>query len=256
MSTDTLKRIIPWASTIGFLVLWQLACTLFKIDVFILPSPARVCEALVAYSRPIMDDALQTLFTTVVGFALAVAFGLLLGIVIGASRLVYDGVYPIMIGFNSIPKAALMPIVVIWFGIGTVPAIIIAFSLAFFPIFVNVAAGLATIEPELNDVMRALGARKRQIILKIGLPRSMPYFFASLKVAIGMAFVGSVIAETIASNSGIGFLMMVASGRFDVPLAFAGLFVVAVMGIVMYEMFAWLERRMTFWATRVHDMRT
>jgi NitT/TauT family transport system permease protein len=254
MNADILKRLIPWAFTIGFLLTWQLACSLFKIDVFILPSPVRVYQALVAYRGAIMDNALQTLFTTVTGFALAVAFGLLLGVIFGSSRLVYDGVYPIMIGFNSIPKAALMPIVVIWFGIGTVPAIIIAFSLAFFPIFVNVATGLTTIEPELNDVMRALGARKWQIVLKIGLPRSMPYFFASLKVAIGMAFVGSVIAETIAANSGIGFLMMVAAGRFDVPLAFAGLVVVAVMGMVMYEMFAWLERRVTFWATRAHDL--
>ena len=254
MSIDRLKRLLPWLITIGLVVLWQLACTVFKIDVFILPSPIRVAQAIVTYARPLTSNAAQTLFTTLVGFGLAVVFGLLLGLIVGSSRLIYDGVYPVLIGFNSIPKAALMPIVVIWFGIGTVPAIIIAFSLAFFPIMVNVATGLSTIEPELNDVMRALGAHKWQIMLKIGLPRSMPYFFASLKVAIGGAFVGSVIAETIAANSGIGFLMMVASGRFDVPLAFAGLVVVAALGMIMYEMFAWLERRVTFWATRVHDV--
>jgi NitT/TauT family transport system permease protein len=128
--------------------------------------------------------------------------------------------------------------------------VITAFSISFFPIVVNVAAGLATIEPELQDVMRVLGARKSQIVMKIGIPRSMPYFFASLKVAVGLAFVGTVISETVAANRGIGYLMMMASARYDVPLVFAGLTVVAIMGIVMYEFFALLERRVTFWATR------
>ncbi|HUC63668.1 MAG TPA: ABC transporter permease [Alphaproteobacteria bacterium] len=247
------KRLTPWIITIGFLLAWQLVCTAFKVADFILPTPTEIVSALVAYAHPIATNALQTLFTTLVGFGLAVLFGLLLGLAIGSSRFVYDGVYPMMIGFNSIPKVALMPIVVVWFGIGTIPAVIIAFLLAFFPIMVNVAAGLTTIEPELKDVMRVLGARPWQILVKIGIPRSMPYFFASLKVAIGLAFVGSVISETVASNAGIGYLMMVAGGRFDMPLVFAGLVVVAVMGVVMYEIFAWLERHVTFWATRAHD---
>jgi NitT/TauT family transport system permease protein len=115
-----------------------------------------------------------------------------------------------------------IPILVIWFGIGTVPAIITAFLISFFPIVVNVATGIATVEPELKDVPRALGAKQWQVIQKVGLPRSMPYFFASLKVAITFAFVGSIVAETVAANKGIGNLMLVASSRFEVPLAFAG----------------------------------
>ena len=119
----------------------------------------------------------------------------------------------------------------IWFGVGTVPAIITAFLLSFFPILVNVATGIATVEPELRDVLRALGASRWQVIQKVGLPRSMPYFFASLKVAITVAFVGSIVAETVAANKGIGHLMLVASSRFEVPLAFAGLLVTSIMGI-------------------------
>jgi NitT/TauT family transport system permease protein len=185
-----------------------------------------------------------------VGFAIAVAFGLVLGLIVGSSRVVYDGLYPIMIAFNSIPKVAIVPVLVIWFGIGTVPAIITAFAISFFPIVVNVATGLATIEPELLDVLRVLGARKWQILTKIAMPRAMPYFFASLKVAITLAFVGSVVAETAASNQGIGYLMIAASARFDVPLVFAGLVVIAAMGVALYEIFALLERRVTFWASR------
>jgi NitT/TauT family transport system permease protein len=202
---------------------------------------------------PILDNAAQTLFTTVVGFAIAIVFGLVTGVLIGSSSLIYNGLYPVLIGFNSIPKVALVPILVIWFGIGTIPAIITAFLISFFPILVNVATGIATVEPELRDVLRALGARQRDIILKVGIPRAMPYFFASLKVAITVAFVGSIIAETVAANKGIGRLMIVASSRFDVPLVFAGLLVTAVMGVMMYVVANYVERRMTGWATRGMD---
>lgn len=256
MSPAVRRRVLPWAITLGFFVLWQLVCVVFRIDVFILPAPTEVIRSFLQYTGPIMANALQTLFSTLVGFVIAVGFGLLLGLVVGASRTIYDGLYPVMVGFNSIPKVAVVPVLVIWFGIGTIPAIVTAFVISFFPIVVNVATGLATIEPEMQDVMRVLGARKWQILVKIGIPRSMPYFFASLKVAITLAFIGSVIAETVAANSGIGYLMMAASSRFDVPLVFAGLLVIAVMGIVMYEFFAYLERRVTFWATRAHDMVT
>lgn len=248
------KRVLPWATTLGLLVLWQLLCVVLRVDTFVLPSPLEVGRSLVQNTGLIMVNALQTLVTTVAGFALGVAFGMALGLLLGSSRTVYDGLNPVMIGVNSIPKVAIVPVLVIWFGIGTVPAILTAFVTATFPIVVNVATGLATIEPEWQDVLRVLGARKWQILVKIGIPRAMPYFFASLKVAITLAFVGSVVAETVAANAGIGWLMMAASGRFDVPLVFAGLIVVGVMGIVMYEIFAVLERRVTFWAIRTGDL--
>ena len=133
---------------------------------------------------------------------------------------------------------------------GTVPAIITAFLISFFPIVVNVATGLATLEPELRDVLRSLGATRRDILIKVGFPRAMPYFFASLKVAITLAFVGSVISETVASNVGVGYLMLSASSKFNMPLVFAGLLVIAVMGIAMYEIFNVIERRSTKWANR------
>jgi len=250
------KRVLPWLITLGFFAFWQFMCVVLKIDRFVLPAPSEVAISLWTYTGPIMVNAMQTLMSTLVGFAMAVVFGLVLGLVVGASRTVYDGLYPVMIGFNSIPKVAIVPVLVIWFGIGTVPAIITAFTISFFPIVVNVATGLATIEPEMQDVLRALGARKWQIMLKIGIPRTMPYFFASLKVSITLAFIGSIIAETVAANVGIGYLMMAASSRFDVPLVFAGLMVVAAMGIIMYEIFAVMERRITFWATRGQDIIT
>ena len=174
----------------------------------------------------------------------------MLGILVGSFRLVYSSLYPLLIGFNSVPKAALVPILVIWFGVGTIPAIITAFLLSFFPVVVNVATGFATIEPELLDVLRVLGATRRDMIVKIGIPRSLPYFFASLKIAITLSFVGTVIAEIIAGNNGIGNVMLIASSNFNVPLVFAALMVVGVMGVGMYAMFAVLEARFTAWSVR------
>jgi NitT/TauT family transport system permease protein len=254
MTKPWLIRALPWLVIVGFFVLWELACLVLRIDVFILPAPTKIFASLVQYWAPIADHAFQTLITTLIGFGIAVVFGLVLGVVVGASRLIYDAIYPLMVGFNSIPKVAIVPVLIIWFGVGTVPAILTAFLISFFPIVVNVATGVATIEPEMQDVLRSLGARKSQIMMKIGIPRAMPYFFASLKVAITLAFVGSIISETVASNKGIGYLMMAASSRFDVPLVFAGLIVIAVMGVVMYELFTFLERRVTFWATRANDI--
>ncbi|NLS07269.1 ABC transporter permease [Rhizobium sp. P32RR-XVIII] len=250
MLANVSKKFSPVLITVGFFLFWEIACVVFQIDRFILPRPSEVAVELVSQFQALWLNSVFTFYTTLAGFAVAVVVGVFLGMLVGAMPSVYRGLYPIMVGLNSIPKVAIVPILVIWFGIGMMPAILTAFSIAFFPIMVNVATGLATIEPELQDVLRALGASRWQILRKVGLPRAMPFLFASLKVAITLAFIGSVVAETVASDRGIGYLMMSASARFDVPLVFAGLFVIAIMGVVMYELFAYVERRMTFWATR------
>ena len=247
------RRVLPWLVIVLLFVLWELVVGAFAIEQFVLPAPSAIFASGWQWRGPILDNSWQTFMTTAVGFAIAVVFGLLSGVAIGSSTLVYDGFYPALIGFNTIPKVAVIPILVIWFGVGTVPAIITAFLLSFFPILVNVATGIATVEPELRDVLRALGASKRQVIMKIGLPRAMPYFFASLKIAMTVAFVGSIVAETVAANKGIGHLMLVASSRFEMPLAFAGLIVTGIMGVGMYAITAALERRVTGWATRGGD---
>jgi NitT/TauT family transport system permease protein len=225
-------------------------CVLFDVPRFVLPRPTVVLETIVKHHAALAQHSLHTLMTTVVGFALAVVGGLLLGLATGASPLIYSGLYPVLIGFNSIPKVAIVPIVIIWFGVGTMTAVTTAFAISFFPIVVNVATGLATIEPEMQDVLRSLGANRYEILTKVGIPRSLPYLFASLKVAITLAFVGSVIAETVASNEGIGYLMLSASSRFDVPMVFAGLFVISAMGVGMYAICVWTEQHMTRWAFR------
>jgi NitT/TauT family transport system permease protein len=246
----TLEKLAPWLFTIGLFVIWEAACRIFRIDPFVLPAPSAAFAAIAQYWRPLLRHSFVTLWTTMAGFAIAVAFGIVLGLIVGWSRTIYRGLYPVMVGFNSIPKVAIVPILVVWFGIGEVPAILTAFLISFFPIVVNVATGLATMEPELEDVLRALGARKLDIMLKVGIPRTQPYLFGSLKVAITLAFVGTVVSETIAANAGLGFLMVQAGSNFQMPLVFAGLLLLAVEGIAMYAVFAYVEVYFTGWAFR------
>jgi NitT/TauT family transport system permease protein len=250
MTAQRSRQIASIALIIGFFVLWELICFSFGIKEIVLPRPTQIIHTLVVRFPAIWPHAIQTLYETIVAFIFGIIFGMLLGVLVGSSKLAYDVAYPLLIGFSSIPKVAVVPIFVLWFGAGTVPAILTAITLAFFPIVVNVATGLATTEPELEDVMRALKASKLDILFNVGLPRAMPYFFASLKLAVTQAFVGTVIAETVASNRGIGNLMMIASSNFDVPLVFAGLLILAILGVGLYVIFSFIEVRVTGWARR------
>ena len=250
MRKSTFERLAPWVAALLLLVLWQVGVMMFHVEDFVLPTPIEAIDQIYVNRYALAVHGLATLGTTLAGFAIAVAIGLLLGILVGSVRLAYVSLYPILIGFNSVPKAALIPVLVIWFGVGVVPAVLAAFMLSFFPVVVNVATGFATIEPELLDVLRALGATRWDMIVKVGIPRSLPYFFASLKIAITLSFVGTVVAEIIAGNNGIGNVMLIASSNFNVPLVFAALLIVGVMGVSMYAIFAFLETRFTSWSVR------
>jgi NitT/TauT family transport system permease protein len=196
-----------------------------------LSQPLAHLDQLVEFKWIIAGHAWRTFWVTMAGFGIAIVVGVLLGFLIGSSRLAYAAVYPLMTAFNALPKAAFVPILVVWFGIGVGPAILTAFLISFFPIMVNIATGLATLEPELEDVLRVLGAKRWDVLVKVGLPRSMPYFYGSLKVAITLAFVGTTVSEMTAANEGIGYLLISAGSAMQMGLAFAGLVVVGAMAM-------------------------
>lgn len=246
----TLERWSPLILLVAILLLWQLICTVFNVSEFIFPSPWAIAKALGQFWPVILGHAWHTFYVTMIGFAIAIAVGVLLGFLMGSSRLAYNSMYPLMTAFNALPKAAFVPILVVWFGIGFGPAVLTAFLISFFPIMVNIATGLATLEPELEDVLRVLGAKRWDVLTKVGMPRSLPYFYGSLKVAITLAFVGTTVSEMTASNQGIGYLLISAGSSMQMGLAFAGLVVVGVMAMAMYELFSFLERRTTAWAHR------
>jgi NitT/TauT family transport system permease protein len=244
------EALAPWALLVGVILLWELLCRGFGISEFIFPSPSRIATQLVEFRGVIAGHAWRTFWVTMAGFGLSIVVGTLLGFLIGSSRMAYAAMYPLMTAFNALPKAAFVPILVVWFGIGVGPAVLTAFLISFFPITVNIATGLATLEPELEDVLRVLGAKRWDVLIKVGLPRSMPYFYGSLKVAITLAFVGTTVSEMTAANEGIGYLLISAGSSMQMGLAFAGLVVIGVMAMAMYELFAVVEKRTTAWAHR------
>ena len=250
MNRRTTERWAPVVTAAVGLLVWQLVCSGFAIADYIFPSPLTIAQALGEYAAPIAAAAWKTFWVTMLGFSISIVVGVLLGFLVGSSRLAYAAIYPLLVGFNAVPKAAVVPILIVWFGIGLGPGVLTAFLISFFPITVNIATGLATLEPELEDVLRVLGARRWDVLVKVGLPRSMPYFFASLKVAITLAFVGTTVSEMTAANEGIGYLLISAGSSMQMGLAFAGLVVVGAMAMAMYELFAVIEKRTTAWAHR------
>ena len=249
-AAKTLERLSPLIVLSGILLVWQAAVSIFRIPDYLFPGPIEIALQFSEFKGPLLDAAWKTFWVTMLGFGLSIIVGVALGFLIGSARLAYTALYPLMVAFNAVPKAAVVPILVVWFGIGLGPGVLTAFLISFFPITVNIATGLATMEPELEDVLRVLGARRWDVLIKIGLPRSMPYFYASLKVAITLAFVGTVLAEMTAGDSGIGYLMQTAGSQQRLPLAFAGLVLIGAMAMAMYELFSWIERRTTGWAHR------
>ncbi|MGC1467265.1 MAG: ABC transporter permease [Pseudolabrys sp.] len=246
----------PAATALLFFVVWELFCRVLSIPEFVLPTPSKTVLTLIKDWDLIWPNAQQTLITTLLGFCISVVFGMALGVLVGSSDFLNRCLSPLLVAFNSVPKVAVVPVLVLWFGIGTVPAVITAFVLSFFPITVNVAAGVAATDRELIDVLLSLGASRTDIVIKAGIPRSLPYFFASLKIAITLAFVGSVIAETVASNSGIGYLMLSASASFKIPLVFASLLFIGFLGVSMYAVTAFFETRLTSWNINSGDQTT
>ena len=250
MKATQVQRWAPVLLAVALVVLWQVLVAALQIPEFIFPSPWQIAQQFAEFKGPLLAAAWSTFWVTMVGFGLAIVVGVLLGFLIGSSKTAYAALYPLMVGFNAVPKAAIVPILVVWFGIGIGPGIVTAFLISFFPIMVNIATGLATLEPELEDVLRVLGAKRWDVLIKVGLPRSMPYFYGSLKIAITLAFVGTVLAEMTAGDSGIGNLIQTAGSQQRMPLAFAGLVAISVMAMAMYELFSYVEKHTTAWAHR------
>jgi NitT/TauT family transport system permease protein len=248
--TKNFERWAPLVVLAIVLAIWQFFVWALKVPEFIFPGPLQIARELVEFRGPLLEAAWRTFWVTMLGFSISIVVGVLLGFLIGSSRAAYAAFYPLMVGFNAVPKAAIVPILVVWFGIGLGPGILTAFLISFFPITVNIATGLATLEPELEDVLRVLGAKRWDVLVKVGLPRCMPYFYGSLKVAITLAFVGTVLAEMTAGDSGIGYLMQSASSQQRLPLAFAGLVTISAMAMIMYELFSYIEMHTTAWAHR------
>ncbi len=237
------------------LILWDIAIRLFNIQPYLIPPPLAVVRELGAEWPMLLSQSLPTLYATLGGFAASAVVGVPIAMWIAYSRTVESFVYPLLVFSQSIPKVAIAPLFVVWFGFGIVPKVIAAFLLGFFPVVVSTVQGFKSIEPEVIDLARSMGANPLKIFLKFRLPQAMPSIFSGLKVSVTLAVVGAVVGEFVGSNSGIGFVLQRATGTFDLPLMFAALVVLSTMGVLLFLMVELIERWMMPWhASQRHDM--
>jgi NitT/TauT family transport system permease protein len=246
------KIFSPLIAIVAFVALWEAWVWYMGFPTFKMAAPSDLWPAFWRFKGLFFEYGWQTLWRTVVGLGIAVVVGTLLGMVMGLSRMMNDALYPLLVGFNAIPKATVVPVIALMFvGQHDFNTILMAFMISFFPIAVSVAIGLSTLEPEYRDILRSLGASRFTIFWKIALPKTLPEFFGALKVAATLAFIGTNLVEIVTPHGrGLGHLFQSAQTNSDFPLMFAVLIALGLLGIVIYYFVVFLERIFAGWAER------
>jgi NitT/TauT family transport system permease protein len=240
--------VYPTAAFIGFLFLWQLVVVLTQVKGFVLPEPLRVIERGLGAYDLLLANTPPTVLAIVIGFVGAVAVGIPMAMLMVASRVLEDSFYPLLIGSQGVPKVALAPVLVVWFGFGLLPKVIMAMLIAFFPIVINTAVGLRSIDPNYLHLTRSMGAPAWRIYTRLLLPSALPQIFAGLKVAMALAIVGAIVGEMVGANSGLGYLLVVANGNLDMALVFAILVWLVLVSLVLVGVIDVVERFAIPWS--------
>ena len=243
---------VPLLALILFGLFWEWLVWVNDWPNYKMASPSDLWPAFWKFRLLFLEYGWETLWRTVVGLLLSVVFGTVLGMVMGLSKTMRDALYPLLVGFNAIPKATVVPIIALMFvGQHDMNTILIAFMISFFPIAVSVSIGLSTLEPEYRDILASLGASRFTIFWKIALPKTLPEFFGALKVAVTLAFIGTNLMEIVEPHGrGLGHLFDSGKISADYPLMFAVLIALALMGIVLYYVVVALEKVFAGWAER------
>ena len=243
---------IPLYAIIIFLLFWEFIVWVNGWPNYKMASPSDIWPAFWKFKALFFQYGWDTLWRTVAGLFLAVILGVFLGMIMGFSKILREGLYPLLVGFNAIPKATVVPIIALMFvGQHDLNTILIAFMISFFPIAVSISIGLSTLEPEYRDILRSLGASKSMIFWKIALPKTLPEFFGALKVAVTLAFIGTNLMEIVSPHGrGLGALFDSGKTNADYPLMFAVLIGLAILGIALYYVVVVLEKIFAGWAER------
>lgn len=250
-----LKSIKNFKSVLGTVVLlgailafWEVLVVVLRVPRYILPPVSAIAESTARYSNYLLANLADTLLHALTGLILAAVFSFAISVLLAYSDTLREAVNPLIAGFNAIPRAALVPLLVIWFGLGGLPRILTALLIAFYPVLVPTLTAMVTIERELQELLLSFGATKRQILVKVAIPRSMPYFLSSLHAGLASAVVGTVIAEMIASDKGMGYVILSSTSRLDTSLAFSCLLLLMTSTLVLSKILGLLERRLVKWA--------
>ena len=246
------KIVVPLFAIAIFLISWELLVWINDWPNYKMASPSDLWPAFWKFRYLFFDYGWDTLWRTVLGLMLAVVIGVALGMIMGFSKTMRDALYPLLVGFNAIPKATVVPIIALIFvGQHDLNTVLIAFMISFFPIAVSVSIGLSTLEPEYRDILLALGASKLMIFWKIALPKTLPEFFGALKVSVTLAFIGTNLMEIVSPHGrGLGALFDSGKTNADYPLMFAVLIALAVLGIALFYVVVVLEKIFAGWAER------
>lgn len=247
----------PVLSIALLLVAWELVVNGFKVPEYLMPPPSGVVAALGEEWRYLAGHTLVTLYEILAGFALAVAVGVPLAMLIVYSPLFERAFYPILVASQSIPKIAIAPLLIFWAGLGMFPKILVAFLIAFFPIVIDTVVGLRSVEPEMLHLARSMGAPGVKVFLKIRLPNALPNIFAGLKVAVTLAVVGAIVGEFIQADQGLGYALLQANAMLNTKLSFAAIFILAAIGVVLFAAVDLLEKLLIPWhASRRSELAT
>jgi NitT/TauT family transport system permease protein len=235
---------------LALLVLWQLAVDLFQVKQYILPSPWSALQALDRPTHRWPANFLATLYSVLGAFVLSAVLGIALAVAIVWNRLLMRTIMPVLVLFNTLPKIALAPLFILWLGYGIWPNIVIGTTIAFFPMVVNTAIGLAAAEPEIIDLVRTLRATRWQVFAKIRFPNAVPYIFAGLKLNATMSVTGAIVGEFVASELGLGALIISAGVTLETQSIFASLMLISLLGLALYGLVVLAEQLVAPWAQR------
>lgn len=237
----------PYVFVLAIFAVWEALVRLLDVPGYLVPAPSDVAMSLWTQRAYLMSNVPATVFEIWVGFAIALVGGVALGVPVALTKFGDQAVMPVLVATQSIPKTALAPIFVVWFGFGFPPKIVVAALLAFFPIVVNMVRGLRSVDIELVQYLRTLGASPREIFARLRLPASQPYLFSAMKVSISLATVGAIVGEFIGADRGLGYVILRAINNFDTAVMFAGLTVVSLIGVLSYGLIALVEKRVLSW---------
>jgi|SRR6516162_6028534 ABC-type nitrate/sulfonate/bicarbonate transport system permease component len=239
----------PYAALtfVGIVLVWQLATTLLEIPGYLLPSPAAIVTDLFRRWPALLANSWVTIFEIVVGFVISVLIGIPLAICITYSRALDRALYPLIVGSQTIPKVAIAPLLLAWFGFGLLPKIAIVVLVAFFPIVVSSVVGLRSATPQMLYLAHSMGASPGQIFWRFRLPNALPSVFAGMKVATVLAVIGAVVAEFVGADSGLGYLIMVAGSDFKIEQQFSAILVLSLIGMLFFWLADLVERLLLPW---------
>lgn len=246
-SASRFGAVTTLAVLIVLVAVWEGSVRWFAIKAIVLPAPSAIYVELAANLPWYLGHAWYTLFTTLAGFAAAVIVGIALAVIIVESRLLEGTVYALIVGLNSVPKVAVAPLFVVWLGTGYEPKVAISFLIAVFAMVIDTVLGLRSVPTDVIDLARSLRGSRLDMLWRIRFPCALPAMFSGMKVAISLALVGAIVGEFVSSQRGLGYVILSAQGMFDIPRVFAALVVLAVLGVALFWLIVWIERRSIPW---------